>query len=967
MRPLTGQAAVVQALAERSTYLRVQIDRTGSGSWVDLSDYEDRDWIDSVDYEDNGDRPVGEATVRLKREWHDLSLSPLKAASKLNAGGVLVFPKRKLKVEVAVMPRGVAPVTADWFEVFNGRIDVIDWQSSPIEVKCRDQGGNLQDGWIETQAIYGTGAGRAIESVIQDILTAAYSAGWIPAAVTLYSITGTAGTPFQVADSPGFLITEYKQGREPVMDAVQKLARLIGYECRYRWNTGTSAFQLVLYEPVRALRARGTITISGAPTAAQTMAINGVTYTARAAGAVQNEFNIGASTTATATAIAAMLNAGTDTANLNAWAIASTVVVEWQTAGTAGNAVTFTEAMTNVTMDGAGVLGATRAGTAITTDHDFAPDMYYDVQQLSIDVADVRNAFSGTFQDAAGERRTVTRINSGSIAKYNRRPFMLVEEAASQIDTVQEMVDLLDAADNDLAEPDISHGILAPFFPWGESGDFYGFDANGVHYDTDQELAALTLRHRLSNGQARTEIVARGQPSLGPTRWLEAEGRPGVGPPPDIYADEAAQNVAASSDLGTLIVTYDDPRTMDPTIDDWAYTECHLHASDSGFTPSSSTLYSKGRVTRFEIGGLVPGATYYVKLVIYDAKGNAASISTVQSTATQRVGPYHENLSGQQDQILRNNDFNIFTLGVASPPDGWSMITGTWGTDIDEDTTDSVTGNYAMDFEVVSGVMQPAMESAFIPVGGGADTGDILQAAIVCKRSGGSTNSRAQIEIRFYDRAQAYISTSSTQFTPTTTYVAFQTAPVITPATAMYCKVRITGTYSAGVTYTLRVDRAALLRSYAMGHAGFTGVAHPFSTTYAVMEFDETLFTDGIGVNYLNESASVDRNAVEIIYPGTYQISGYFFSVDTAGVAHAFDIEFRVNTGGGYSSIVATANASRAVGASAIAWIQLLSPPVQLEKGDTVQVRYRTSVADDANRDVGTNDFAVRQIVRSDQ
>lgn len=971
MRALTGQPAAVEALKERSVRMRVQIDRTGAGAWVDLSSYEGRDWIDSVEYEDNGDQPVGEATVRLSREWHDLTLSPLMAASKLNVGGVLVFPKRKLKIEVAVMPRGVAAAVADWFEVFNGRIDKIDWQRSPVDIKCRDKGGNLQDGWVETQKVHGTAGGRAIETVIQDILTDAFAAGSIPEAVTLYSKTGTAGTPFQVADSPGFLIVEYKQGREPIMDAIQNLARLIGWECRYRWNTDTAAFQLVLYEPVRPVRSRGTITVAGAPVAAETFVVDTVTYTARAAGAVTDEFNIGATTTATATNIAAMLNAGTGKANINAWASASTVIVEWQAAGTAGNTKTFTEAMTNVTMNGAGVLGATRSGVAAVVNHTFSKDRYYDVEQLSIDVKDVRNAFSGTFQDAAGDRFTVTRINSASITKYNRRPFILTEAASNSIDTITEMVNLLDAADNDLSEPDEAQTVLVPYFPWGEAGDFYTFQANGTHYDSDQSLSAMSLRHVLTPMSGRTAIAARGKPSLGPTRWLEAEGRPGVGPPPDIFADEAATGAVATAGLGTVIVVYDDPRTMDPTIDDWLTTKCYASTSN-GFTPSASNLVAQGKQTRFEINGLIPGTTYYVKLQIIDGVGNVGATSTQVTVAAEKVGPYHENRDGQQDQILRNNDFNVFTKGTTLMPDAWSMVTGTYPTDVFSDATNSATGNFALDFAVVSGVMQPAIESDFMPVGGSTDTRDILQAAILCRRTGGSTNARVQLEVRFFDRAKAFISAVSTQFTPTTTYVSFQTAAMIAPATTAYAKVRITGTYSVGVTYTLEVDRASLLRAYAYGHSNHALVVaseYAFTVTYTVMEFDQQ-FADDIGVTYLVEDGASDENAIEIVYPGIYLLTVEAGSASTVAATqnHSLFADIQVDTGGGYATVAE--NSSRSglhSGTTYAARTICIAPAQYLEKGDKVRVRGRTDVAASGSEVFAVRDVSVRQMVRSEQ
>jgi hypothetical protein len=119
-------------------------------------------------------------------------------------------------------------------------------------------------------------------------------------------------------------------------------------------------------------KAQGTITLSGQPSAAESFVVNATTITARASGAVADEFNIGGTVPATLANIAAAINAGTEGANCTAWVdSATTVIVEWDTAGTAGNSIVFTEAMTNTTIDGSGTLGATNLGSAANTVADF--------------------------------------------------------------------------------------------------------------------------------------------------------------------------------------------------------------------------------------------------------------------------------------------------------------------------------------------------------------------------------------------------------------------------------------------------------------------------------------------------------------------------------------------------------------------------------------------------------------------
>ena len=118
-----------------------------------------------------------------------------------------------------------------------------------------------------------------------------------------------------------------------------------------------------------AQKARGTMTVAGIPVADETFVINATTITFKADGSGDiDHCTIAGSAAAQVTNIVTTLGECTEAANLTAWdGAGDTVVVEWGTAGVAGNAIVFTEAATNVTVDGAGTLGATHAGIAAAT------------------------------------------------------------------------------------------------------------------------------------------------------------------------------------------------------------------------------------------------------------------------------------------------------------------------------------------------------------------------------------------------------------------------------------------------------------------------------------------------------------------------------------------------------------------------------------------------------------------------
>ncbi|PZR07082.1 MAG: hypothetical protein DI536_28925 [Archangium gephyra] len=221
---------------------------------------------------------------------------------------------REFRIEAAVVPVGREPGAGDWLEVFRGRIDTIDPAGDALKFGGRDLAGRLADQQIKKELVYslavhsgttpalrpweagmtvvvgeyvlpasrgdddpgqgkfyrcttaGTTAnaeptwptsgtvadgtavwtyigatqalGRPVEQVIQTILDTSRAAG--DAAVTLY-------TPA----SPGWAVKEFLQGRDKTLNAVRALAQQIGWDVRMRWDPGTSAFRLTLYEPER--------------------------------------------------------------------------------------------------------------------------------------------------------------------------------------------------------------------------------------------------------------------------------------------------------------------------------------------------------------------------------------------------------------------------------------------------------------------------------------------------------------------------------------------------------------------------------------------------------------------------------------------------------------------------------------------------------------------------------------------
>ena len=241
MRTVTGAETTVLNSAHFATFARVLVE-DADGTYQDLTNQDSIDWVHSGRIAQTIDQIVatGDFTFWRKQEGGN-SLAPLDEASLLNrdivpAYAPLIDVGRGIRCDFATIAIGASPGGSDWKRVFTGVIDRWNVEDDFVLVSARDAiGAEIADRWIEAETDYGTGPGRAIEDVMQDILTA-----WTTG-ITLY-------TPA----SPSFLVTTYTQQRSSVMDALQQLAALVGWVIQPKWDDGTSAYRLTFYEPDRA-------------------------------------------------------------------------------------------------------------------------------------------------------------------------------------------------------------------------------------------------------------------------------------------------------------------------------------------------------------------------------------------------------------------------------------------------------------------------------------------------------------------------------------------------------------------------------------------------------------------------------------------------------------------------------------------------------------------------------------------
>ncbi|WP_241758325.1 Hint domain-containing protein [Myxococcus landrumensis] len=260
----------------------------------------------------------------------------------------------------------------------------------------------------------------------------------------------------------------------------------------------------------------------------------------------------------------------------------------------------------------------------------FGPGDYRAVSKLTINRTEVRNRIEVVYSDVGdldvtnqAKRKSVVVEDAASQSAYGVRYMQLAEDASSNINSELEARKMADAALSDLKEPLADQEVETDFFLPVELGDLYRFRANGAHYSDDQHLAVTGFRHAFSaEGDAVTTITTRGRPSYGISTWLEMDTRPGMSEPAHTLPPFAALRV----DVAPLVNGFS--LAVTPALSGPPVAAYELHVSTlSGFAVSSSTLRGTFDTTAFGVSDLMPGSTYYVRVVPRDRYGNRGDAS----------------------------------------------------------------------------------------------------------------------------------------------------------------------------------------------------------------------------------------------------------------------------------------------------------------------------------------------------
>jgi hypothetical protein len=772
VRALSTQQQKVFAADARANHLRISVKDSG-GTFRDLSTYPGLNMVVGAQWSVTLDQLMWTLSAQVSREvGGSLSLAPDMQGSALNrafnpasAYAELLAGGREIKVEVTFLPADIAASSSDWINVFHGYIDTVDAGGDPITITARDLGAKLQDRQIEVERVYGfTGAGAGCR-VFAPSTAYALNEYVIPT-------TGQISTHFYKVTTAGT-----SGATEPT------------------WNTGGAS-----------------TTTSGTVTFTEQGATTPAGQTAEAVIQAILDDNLGAGVVTLNVPVSpafqilpylqsrsSVLEAVQAVAEQRGWDIR----YRWDS----------TSSTWKLT------LSAPNRGATVP-DQTFSAAQYVALPRVERDIRDVRNAITVIYSDPADldtgkvpKRKSVTVLADGSggtsnsIGKYGRRYMEVAEEGTSHIDTSAEATNFANAMLFDLMEPLMGLDADLPLYPFAELGDLFRFSANGIHFDNDQDLAVVSISHSMdSEGKARTKLTCSGKPAVGRDRWHDYEAATDTQPPhSQALFNATAPTLSSAQVVGGTRLTIDAIRDKHTK---WEGVEIHV-SDTSPFTPTASTLKAKGLHQEAVIPDLIPGQTYYARVVPYGYNDKRIVRGQPTPEAAFVAGfakPLHMDPDSAMVPQPPNGDFGGRMLDIATqPPDRWTAETGVWrsgGADVYENTDDhprsgkrSITFGTALTALSLLGDWTPCFPD------------QVYAAAMWAKAS--NVAQTPKLEVLWYDYTRTLISTSTLSRTPAGTAYYLTPFNVTSPSTARWYRIRI-GKTSASAN-TVEVDDVHLL------------------------------------------------------------------------------------------------------------------------------------------------------------
>ena len=326
------------------------------------------------------------------------------------------------------------------------------------------------------------------------------------------------------------------------------------------------------------------------------------------------------------------------------------------------------------------------ARTSSTTHKTLLADEEIECSDLSVDLWSIRNVIRVLYgatanRDAQGNplRSTVEVSDSASIAKYGRRFMEVAEGGSSAIDTSTEATRFAQGILDDLKEPTVGLGLAFPCDFYLELGDRIAVPADGLRFTAPQTLATESLKHSFEANGARTSVTLRGAPAARREEWLSYDGLVNKSDVHQVSMHNTTSIGAAAVAAGALIgggrIQVSDTRSKQALLQAYEY-----HVSEtSGFTPDNTTIFAAGEHRSVENTQLVPGKTYYGKVVPWSRNASrivrAAPSDEVSFVAGRAKSGHYDSGSTQSHLPLNGNFEHAIANLVTNPPDHWQVVT----------------------------------------------------------------------------------------------------------------------------------------------------------------------------------------------------------------------------------------------------------------------------------------------------
>lgn len=145
-------------------------------------------------------------------------------------------------------------------------------------------------------------------------------------------------------------------------------------------------------------------------------------------------------------------------------------------------------------------------------------------------------------------------------------------------------------------------------------------------------------------------------------------------------------------------------------------------------------------------------------------------------------------------------------MTAASPPSGYTVLSGTWGTDIDRTETVSETGGYAIEFLATTPASNPAIEGPWFPFYNSEAFITTFEFITSVKASRNLVGDNVNVYVDTYDRNRAFVGTLNikTGAVKQTTYFEWHSLATSLGPTIRWGKFRVE---KANVAFTAYVDR----------------------------------------------------------------------------------------------------------------------------------------------------------------